>query len=208
VAVIAAAGWAAWPRDTVPLRSLAVLPFESEGGADDWFVDALSSDLAPSSPAGATRASSARHDGHLQGKKRRPARALGRELGYAGYADRPRAPRRRPRAAGGLAGRRAQAGRWRGRSCATCRAASWRRWSATSPAASRARSRCSGATRSGSGLKALSPQQVQADDLAMQAGAELLRSVSAPAFERAPSQLAEAALAIDPDCRRCLAISS
>jgi tetratricopeptide (TPR) repeat protein len=50
----------------------------------------------------------------------------------------------------------------------------------------------------------LAPHQVQADDLAMQGMAELLRSVSQPAFERA-RQLFEASLRIDPDCYRCLA---
>jgi tetratricopeptide (TPR) repeat protein len=50
----------------------------------------------------------------------------------------------------------------------------------------------------------LSPHQVQADDLAMQAMAEFLRSVSQPAFERA-RQIFESSLRIDPECYRCVA---
>jgi TolB-like protein/DNA-binding winged helix-turn-helix (wHTH) protein/Flp pilus assembly protein TadD len=49
----------------------------------------------------------------------------------------------------------------------------------------------------------LAPHQVQADDLALQGIAELLRSVSKPHFERA-RELFEQAVALDPNSRRGL----
>ncbi|MBL8326695.1 MAG: winged helix-turn-helix domain-containing protein [Rubrivivax sp.] len=52
-------------------------------------------------------------------------------------------------------------------------------------------------------VRALAPHQAQADDLALHGHAELLRTVSREGWERARG-LFEAALALDPDCVRCL----
>ena len=44
------------PQRRRPPRSLAILPFESDGGTEDWFVDGVTSDLtATCRHLGATR---------------------------------------------------------------------------------------------------------------------------------------------------------
>ncbi len=45
VAALGTAAWLAQPNDAAPPRSLAILPFEGDAGAEDWFVDGVSGDL-------------------------------------------------------------------------------------------------------------------------------------------------------------------
>jgi DNA-binding winged helix-turn-helix (wHTH) protein len=131
LAIVVAA--ALWPRaDVSASRSLAILPFESDDpqAGDDWFVDAVTGDLN-TMVAGWKTGLRVVGRGTMQGYKGKGAdpRAVGRELGVAQCAHRPRAARgrarahrrragahrRRPRAVGSpVRGRPQRAARFRG----------------------------------------------------------------------------------------------
>jgi len=205
VAAVAVAAWAAtaaWQQEAVPLRSLALMPFESEVGTDTWFVDGVANDLG-TTLAGwkdirlVGRGSTARY----RGTDADP-RVVGRELGvrhlligrarregdqmrlsvslieaHSGrvvWADRRDVPR-------------AELGAWVG-----------------DIAGSLARTlTVEYGDAIAAELRTLAPHQVGADDLALQGMAELLRSVARENWERS-SRSFESGLALDPDCIRCL----
>jgi len=200
---VGAAAWAAWQRGTPPPRSLAVLPFESEGGTDDWFVDGVAGDLGAivASWTGVTvvgRGTVANYRG-----RNVDPRAVGRELGVRHVlSGRARREGDRVRLTVSLVDARSGQVLW-----------SELRDVPRAELAGLIGDVAGGIARTltvaygdavAADARVLAPHQVQADDLAMQGIAELLRSVSATGFERA-RQIAESALALDPECRRCLA---
>jgi TolB-like protein/DNA-binding winged helix-turn-helix (wHTH) protein len=182
-------------------RSLAVLPFESAAGTEDWFVDGVAGDLITllsswpevrvigrgtmlryrgknADPREVARELGVRHV--LTGRARRDGEQVRLEASlvdasgavvWSELRDMPRAEL--PSLVGDVAGGLARA--------------------LVVPmgdaVAAEARS--------------LASQQAQADDLAMQGMAELLRAVSRPAFERS-RDLFEQAVALDPASRRGL----
>lgn len=186
-------------------RSLAILPFESDGGAEDWFVAGVTSDLtallgtwADTTVIG--RGSTAAYKG-----KNVDPRVVGRELAVAHVVTgRARLDGDQVRLAVSLvetasgrsvwselrdvprAGMEALIGDVAG-GIARTMVVEW----GDAVAANSVRSR-------------LQPQQVPADDLAMQGMAELLRGVSRENWERS-RQLFEQAVALDPMSRRGLA---
>ncbi len=202
------AGWmAARTGGAAPAmpRSLAILPFESDGGAEDWFAAGITSDLTAllGSWADTTvigRGSTAAYKG-----KDVDPRVVGRELGVAHViTGRARRDGDQVRLAVSLvetaSGRtvwselrdvpRAEVGALIGDvagGIARTMVVEWGDAVATAGA-----------------RRGLQPQQVRADDLAMQGMAELLRGVSRENWERS-RQLFEQAVALDPGSRRGLA---
>ncbi len=186
-------------------RSLAILPFESDGGAEDWFVAGVTSDLTAllGSWADTTvigRGSTAAY----QGKNVDP-RVVGRELGVAHL----------------ITGRARRDGDQVRLAVSLVETASGRTvWSELRDvprgeigaligdvAGGIARSlvvEWGDAVAAASARRGLQPQQSRADDLAMQGMAELLRGVSRENWERS-RQLFEQAVALDPMSRRGLA---
>jgi TolB-like protein/DNA-binding winged helix-turn-helix (wHTH) protein len=182
-------------------RSLAILPFDSAAGTDDWFVDGVGGDLTTlvgswpevrvigrgtmaryrgknADPREVARELGVRHV--LTGRARRDGEQVRLEVSlvdasgaivWSELRDMPRAEL--PALVGDVAGGLARA--------------------LTVPLGDAV----------AADARRLAPQQVQADDLAMQGFAELLRSVSKPNFERA-RQLFEQAVALDPRSRRGL----
>lgn len=186
-------------------RSLAILPFESDGGAEDWFAAGVTSDLTAllGSWADTTvigRGSTAAY----QGKNVDP-RVVGRELGVAHL----------------ITGRARRDGDQVRLAVSLVETASGRTvWSELRDvprgelgaligdvAGGIARTlvvEWGDAVAAASARRGLQPQQSRADDLAMQGMAELLRGVSRENWERA-RQLFEQAVALDPASRRGLA---
>jgi DNA-binding winged helix-turn-helix (wHTH) protein/TolB-like protein len=186
-------------------RSLAVLPFDSEGGSEDWFAAGVTSDLtALLSGWTATTVMGSGSTGAYQGKNADP-RLVGRELGVAHLiTGRARRDGDQVRLAVSLVetttGRtvwselrdvpRAEVGALIGDVAGGIARTLVVEWG-DAVAADGAR-------------RGLQPQQSQADDLAMQGMAELLRGVSRENWERA-RDLSEQAVALDPTSRRGLA---
>lgn len=192
----------AWqlPSPGMP-RSLAVLPFESAAGTEDWFVDGVAGDLITllsswpevrvigrgtmlryrgknADPREVVRELGVRHV--LTGRTRRDGEQVRLEVSlvdasgavvWSELRDMPRAEL--PSLVGDVAG-------------GLARALVVPMGDAVAADARR-----------------LASQQAQADDLAMQGMAELLRAVSRPAFERS-RDLFEQAVALDPTSRRGL----
>jgi TolB-like protein/DNA-binding winged helix-turn-helix (wHTH) protein len=183
-------------------RSLAILPFESDGDAEDWFVAGVTSDLtallgtwADTTVIG--RGSTAAYKG-----KNVDPRVVGRELGVAHV----------------VTGRARRNGDQVRLAVSLVETASGRTvWSELRDvpradigaligdvAGGIARTMIvewGDAVAANSARSGLQPQQVQADDLAMQGMAELLRGVSRENWERS-RQLFEQAVALDPVSRR------
>ena len=201
-AVVMATRLAAQPA--VPLRSLAILPFESAGGSasEDWFVDALTGELTSKAArwsnvfvigAGTMRGYKgkgvdprlvARELGVqyvMTGRVRRDddqvrldVALIDAETGRAAWSDQLDVPRAElPRSLGDIAGGVAKA-----------MLVGW-------------------AQAIGERAAALTPEQVQADDLAMRATAVFLRSLGPDNLEQA-GQMFEQALAKDPQSIRAL----
>lgn len=207
LAVAVAGSMAARTGGSAPAlpRSLAILPFESDGGAEDWFAAGVTSDLtallgtwADTTVIG--RSSTAAYKG-----KDVDARVVGRELSVAHIVTgRARRDGDQVRLAVSLvetaSGRtvwselrdvpRAEIGALIGDVAGGIARTMVVEWGDAVAAASARRG--------------LQPQQVQADDLAMQGMAELLRGVSRENWERS-RQLFEQAVALDPASRRALA---
>jgi TolB-like protein len=186
-------------------RSLAVLPFESDGGAEDWFVAGVTSDLtALLNWAGTTvigRGSTAAYKG-----KDVDPRVVGRELGVAHViTGRARRDGDHVRLMVSLvdtaSGRtvwselrdvpRAELGALIGDVAGGIARTLVVEWGDAVAATASVR-------------RGLQPQQAQADDVAMQGMAELLRGVSRENWERS-RDLFEQAVALDPASRRGLA---
>jgi TolB-like protein/tetratricopeptide (TPR) repeat protein len=186
-------------------RSLAILPFDSEGGTEDWFAAGVTSDLtALLSSWPATTVIGRGSTAVYQGKNVDP-RVVGRELGVAHLiAGRARRDGDQVRLAVSLVetatGRtvwselrdvpRAEVGALIGDVAGGIARTLVVEWGDAVAAA--------GARRG------LQPQQSRADDLAMQGMAELLRGVSRENWERA-RHLSEQAVTLDPASRRGLA---
>jgi len=204
--VAAAIGLAAWlmpSGDMAPPRSLAILPFEGEAGADDWFVDGVTGDLTAlvaTWPEATVigRGSTAGYKG-----KAVDPREIGRQLGVrhvlTGHA---RRYGDQVRLAVSLTDTRTGRVVW-----------SEMRDVPRAELASLIGDVAGGIARTlmvefgdavAADARALAPEQVRADDLAMQGTAELLRSVSREGWERS-LRLFEEAVRLDPGSRRGLA---
>jgi len=209
LAVFVAGGMAARTDNASPVaapRSLAVLPFESEGGAEDWFVAGVTSDLTALLAGWAdTKVVGRGSTAAYKGKDIDP-RVVGRELGVAHLVTgRARRDGEQVRLAVSLvetaSGRtvwselrdvpRGELGALIGDVAGGIARTMVVEWGDAVAATASAR-------------RGLQPQQSQADDLAMQGMAELLRGVSRENWERA-RDLFERAVAIDPGSRRGLA---
>jgi DNA-binding winged helix-turn-helix (wHTH) protein/TolB-like protein len=192
---------------TVPAvpRSLAILPFDSEGGTEDWFAAGVTSDLT--ALLSSWPATTVIGRGSTAGYKAQGVdpRVVGLELGVAHIVTgRARRDVDQVRLAVSLvetaSGRtvwselrdvpRAEISALIGDVAGGIARTLVVEWGDAVAAAS-----------AQSGLK---PQQVQADDLAMHGMAELLRGVSRENWERA-RRLSEHAVALDPASRRGLA---
>ena len=199
---IGAAVWWTRPDDTAPPRSVAILPFEGEAGAEDWFVDGVTGDLTAilSTWPEATvigRGSTAGYKG-----KSVDPRELGRELGVR-YVLTGRARREgdQVRLTVSLTDTRSGRAAW-----------SELRDVPRAELAALVGDVAGGIARTlavelgdavAADARALAPDQIRADDLAMQGIAELLRSVSREGWERS-LQLFEEAVRIDPRSPRGL----
>jgi TolB-like protein/DNA-binding winged helix-turn-helix (wHTH) protein len=186
-------------------RSLAILPFESDGGAEDWFVAGVTSDLT--ALLGSWTDTTVIGRGSTAGYKGTNVdpRVVGRELGVAHVVTgRARRDGDQVRLAVSLietaSGRtvwselrdvpRADIGALIGDVAGGIARTMVVEWG--------------DAVAAVSARRGLQPQQVQADDLAMQGMAELLRGVSRENWESA-RRLFEQAVALDPGSRRGLA---
>jgi TolB-like protein len=201
-ALIGLAAWWLPPSDSAPPRSLAVLPFEGEAGAEDWFVDGVTGDLTAilaSWPEATVigRGSTAGYKG-----KAIDARQIGRELGVRHV----------------LTGRARREGDQVRLTVSLIDTRSGRvAWSELRDVPRAELGALVGDVAGGiartllveygdavaADARALGPQQARADDLAMQGTAELLRSVSREGWERS-RQLFEQAVRLDPQSPRGL----
>lgn len=204
---IGVVAWAVVARPaSPPPRSLAILPFESVDGTEDWFVDGVGGDLTAlvGSWPGLRligRGTMAR----FKGRSADP-RDVAAELGVRHVlSGRARRDGEHVRLALSLIdGRSGQV-----------------LWSELRDVPRAELGRLIGDVAGGiarsllveygdavaADARGLAPHEVQADDLAMEGMAELLRTVSRDGWERA-ARLFDTALAIDPDCVRCLAGAS
>lgn len=182
-------------------RSLAILPFDSEAGTEEWFVEGVTGDLTTlvsSWPEARVigRGTMARYKG-----KNADPRDVARELGVRHV----------------LYGRTRRDGDQVRLAVTLVDASGAIVWSELRDVPRAELGALVGDVAGGlsralivpfgdavaANVRLLGPQQVQADDLALQGMAELLRSVSKPSFERA-RELFEQAVAIDPNSRRGL----
>jgi TolB-like protein/DNA-binding winged helix-turn-helix (wHTH) protein/Flp pilus assembly protein TadD len=182
-------------------RSLAVLPFESEAGTDDWFVEGVGGDLITLLSGWPEvkligRGTMARYKG-----RHADPREVARELGVRHV----------------LTGRARRDGDQVRLAVSLVEASGAVVWSESRDVPRAELGALVGDVAGGIAralivpfgdavaidTRRLAPQQVQADDLALQAIGELLRGVSKPHFERA-RDLAEQAVALDPASRRGL----
>ncbi len=203
LAALATAGLTLWPQPDAPSRTLAILPFDKDAATEEWFVDGVSNEL--------TTIVAGWHDVQVIGRgtmvtyKGRAAdpRAVGQELGVrhvlTGSA---RRADERVRLSVQLVDSRS------GRIVWTDQRDVPRSELGTAVgdvAGGISRALVGGFGEAiGADTRKLDPQQVRADDLALEGMSALLRSVSREHFDVA-RRIFEAGLAIDPDCRRCLA---
>lgn len=192
-----------WPQPNAPSRTLAILPFDKDAATEDWFVDGVTNELT-TILAGwrdvqvVGRGTMATYKGRAV-----DARQVGRELGVrhvlAGHA----------RRAGDRVSLSVELVDTRDGRIVWADQRDVPR-SDLSAAVGEVAGGISRAMVGGYGdaigadTRKLDPQQAHADDLALQGMAELLRSVSREHWEGARA-IFERGLAIDPDCRRCLA---
>jgi TolB-like protein/DNA-binding winged helix-turn-helix (wHTH) protein len=206
--LVAAIGVAAWlahssETDTAPPRSLAILPFEGEAGAEDWFADGVTGDVTAILATWPDvtvigRGSTAGYKG-----KAIDPREIGRELGVRHVLTaRARRDGDQVRLAVSLIDTRTGRVAW-----------SELRDVPRAELAALVGDVAGGIARTllvefgdavAADARVLGRQQAQADDLAMQGMAELLRSVSREGWERS-RQLLEEAVRLDPQSRRGLA---
>ncbi|MEO6271078.1 MAG: hypothetical protein ABIP08_12330, partial [Lautropia sp.] len=201
--LVSSAAWFMPPNATAPPRSLAILPFEGEAGAEDWFVDGVTGDLTAilaTWPEATVigRGSTAGYKG-----KDIDPRDIGRELGVRHVlTGRARREGDQVRLAVSLIDTRTGRVAW-----------SDLRDVPRAELATLVGDVAGGIARTllvefgdvvATDARALAPDQVRADDLAMQGIAELLRSVSRESWERS-RQLFEEAVQLDPRSRRGLA---
>ncbi|MBI3156452.1 MAG: winged helix-turn-helix domain-containing protein [Burkholderiales bacterium] len=201
---IGVVAWAVLARPgSPPPRSLAILPFESEGGTEDWFVNGVSADLTALVGAWPDlrligRGTMARY----QGRNADP-RAVARELGVRHVlTGRARRDGDRVRLAVSLIDGRGGQVLW-SELRDVPRAGLGPLIGDVAGGIARAMLVAYGDAVAAD-VRALAPDQAEADDLAMQGMAELLRGVSREHFELA-RQLFERAVQLDPDSRRGLA---
>jgi adenylate cyclase len=196
VLAAAIATWTSRPREQTMPRSLAILPFESDAGTEGWFVDGVTGDLT--STVGSWRGLTVIGRGTMasyRGKDPDP-RAVGRELGVRFVlTGRARRDGDSVRLAVTLVDAHTGQSVW-----------SEMRDMPRAELAELVGDVAGGIARAltvelgdavAADARTLRPEQVEADDLAMQGLAELLRGVSAENFERA-RQLSERAVAVDP----------
>ena len=197
------AGWLLWPRAEAPPRTLAILPFDKDEATEAWFVDGVTNELT--TVVAGWRDVQVIGRGTMATYKGRAvdAREVGRELGVrhvlAGHA----------RRAGDRVSLSVELVDTRdGRIVWTDQREVPR--AELGAAVGQVAGGISRALVGGYGdaiaadTRKLDAQQAQADDLALQGMAELLRGVSREHFDGA-RRIFEAGLAIDADCRRCLA---
>lgn len=199
---VGSAAWMARQAEPAPARSLAILPFESDDGTDGWFVDGVTSDLAAIVATWTgTRVIGRGTMATYKGRNADP-RVVGQELGVRHVlTGRARRDGDRVRLAVSLVEARSGQVVW-----------SELRDVPRAELSALVGDVAGGIARTltveygdavATHTRALAPHQVQADDLALQGLAELLRTVSREGWERA-LRLFEAAVALDPDCQRCL----
>jgi len=201
---IGVVAWAVVARPAAPPpRSLAILPFESEGGAEDWFVNGVSADLT----ALIGTWPDLRLIGHgtmarYQGRNADP-RVVAQELGVRHVlTGRARRDGDRVRLAVSLIDGRGGQLLW-SELRDVPRAELGALIGDVAGGIARAMLVAYGDAVAAD-VRALAPEQAEADDLAMQGMAELLRGVSRENFERALG-LFEDSVRLDPDSRRGLA---
>jgi TolB-like protein len=204
LSALAYVGWRAVSSASAgaPPRSLAILPFESDDGTDSWFVDGVAGDLAAivATWTGATvigRGTMAAYKGRDVDPRR-----VGRELNVRHLlTGRARRDGDGVRLAVALVDTRSGRTVW-----------SELRDVPRAELAALVGDIAGGIARTlileygdavAADTRELAPHAVQADDLALQGTAELLRTVSRDGWERAAA-LFDAALALDADCVRCL----
>jgi len=202
LAAIGVAVWAAGSHEAAPRRSLAILPFDGDDGAEGWFVDGVNNDLAAivATWTGVKvigRGTMATYRG-----RNADPRTVGAELGVRHVlTGRARRDGERVRLAVSLVDARSGHVAW-----------SELRDVPRAELPALVGDIAGGIARTltveygdavADDARRLAPHQVQAEDLALQGMAELLRTVSREGWERARS-LFEAAVALDPDCVRCL----
>ncbi len=201
--VIGIGTWFMQPNNAAPPRSLAILPFEGEAGAEDWFVEGVTGDLTAilaTWPEATVigRGSTAGYKG-----KAVDPREIGRELGVRHV----------------LTGRARRDGDQVRLSVSLIDTRTGRvAWSELRDVPRAELAMLVGDVAGGiartllvefgdvvaTDARALAPDQVRADDLAMEGIAELLRSVSREGWERS-RRLFEDAVQLDPRSRRGLA---
>ncbi len=201
-AVIGITLWWALPVDGAPPRSLAVLPFEGEAGAEDWFVDGVTADL--------TAILASRPEAKIVGR--------GSTAGYKGKAIDPRQIGRELGVRHVLTGRARRDGDQVRLAVSLIDARTGHlAWSELRDMPRAELDTLVGDVAGGiartlaveygdavaADARTLAPDQVRADDLAMQGIAELLRNVSRESWEQS-LQLFEEALRIDPRSPRGL----
>lgn len=205
VVAIGAAAWAAaaqWRHDAGARRSLAVLPFEGVDGTEGWFVDGVASDLTTILSTWSGVKVIGRGTMLTYRGRNADPRAVGAELGVryvlGGYV---RRDGDRVRIGVSLVDARGGQIVW-----------SDLRDVPRAEVPALVGDVAGGIARTlvvafGDAIAAdarrLKPHEVQADDLALQGMAELLRNVSREGWESA-RQTFEAAVALDPACPRCL----
>lgn len=200
---LAAGGLALWPPPDAPSRTLAILPFTKDATTEAWFVDGVTNELT-TIVAGwrdvqvVGRGTMATYQGRAV-----DAREVGRELGVRHV----------------LAGHARRAGDRVSLSVELVDARNGRivwteqRELPRAELGAAVGEVAGGISRAlvggygdaiGAETRKLDPAQAQADDLALQGMAELLRGVSREHWEGARG-IFERGLELDPDCRRCLA---
>ncbi|MGI8560847.1 MAG: winged helix-turn-helix domain-containing protein [Luteimonas sp.] len=200
---IGGGAWFIWQTDAAPPRSLAILPFESEAEAEDWFVDGVTGDLTALVATWPEVMLIGRGSTAVYKGKEADPREVGRELGVRHVlTGRARREGDRVRLAVSLVDTRSGRVVW-----------SELRDVPRAELGGLVGDVAGGIARTltvefgdtvAADTRALAPDQVRADDLSMQGLAELLRSVSREGWQRS-RQLFEEAVRIDPSSRRGLA---
>lgn len=205
LAAIGAAAWAAsaqWLGDLAPRRSLAVMPFEAAEGTEGWFVDGVASDLTTILSTWSGVKVIGRGTMLTYRGRNADPRSVGAELGVRYVlGGSVRRDGGQVRIAMSLVDARSGQIVW-----------SDQRDVPRAEVPVLVGDVAGGIARSlmvafgdavAADARSLKPHEVQADDLALQGLAELLRTVSREGWESARQTL-EAAVALDPACARCL----
>lgn len=207
--LLAAIGGATWAASKLqregpaPARSLAIMPFESAEGTDAWFVDGIASDLSATLGSWSGLSVVGRGSTAAYTDQRVDPRTVGRELNVRHLLmGKARREGDRVRLAMSLVDTRSGREAWSElRDVPRAELGAWVGDVAGGIARTLALKL---GDAIGASTRTLAANEVQADDLAMQGMAEMLRSVSRESFDGSRRTF-EQALAIDGNCVRCLA---